>query len=87
MSSKQNLMDIFQIWVDRIAEEFPNSKYIDYSVEDFYEQFKNSRDRHQLYPDNFWYLDHFSFTPSQKRLRELAKDKWNHLLMVSAVAL
>jgi len=70
------LRDIFALWVSRIPEVFPGSKYEGFTVADFMEEFKDSKDLNHFYPDLYLYLDHSSFLPTRKAVKEKQRNTW-----------
>jgi len=78
------LRDIYRFWVEQIKIDFFTSKYIDFTVQDFYIEFQNSKDLPYFYPDLYLYLDHYSFLPTHKSIRENQEKRW--LLPVQALA-
>lgn len=78
------LREIYQFWIDQIKIEFPTSKYKDFTVADFFEEFQNSKDLDRFYPDLYLALDHYSFLPTRKEIKKQQDYKWR--LMLRAVS-
>lgn len=70
------LQDIYRFWVEQIKIEYPTSKFIDFTVQDFYVEFQESKDLLYFYPDLYLYLDHYSFLPTRKSIREKQEERW-----------
>ena len=79
---KENALAIFRIWSANLSAVYSDSKYADFTPEDFYEEFKNSSDLQLFYPDGYLYLDHNVDIPTKKELKKKAKS-WR--LLVAAV--
>ncbi len=70
------LYEIYSYWVLRIKVEFPNSRYANFTIADFFEERKGSKDIPFYYNEMFWYMDHHSLLPTKKSIREKQKNRW-----------
>lgn len=72
--TKTELLSVYKAWVEGIQEEYLDSKYADYTVEDFYTDYKKSHGSDLFLKRDYHSLDHYSLLPTKKRVRQLESE-------------